>query len=268
MAMSYRVRFWDIRERPSRRRPFEVRWKVNNREKSESFATKGLAESRRSKLMTAAREGEPFDDATGLPASELRALKQSVTWYQHAHDYIDQRWDRTPGGTRRTLADALATITPALVKPSSGQPDHRVLRRALYSWAFNKNAWRSEPPEEWRKALDWVEKQSLAISSLEDPATVRKALDSLTLKLDGKPAAAKTALRKRAALSDALGFAVEQGYFAVNPLAGVKWQTPKSTEVVDPECVPNPAQVARLLAAVRDQGGRGPHLEAFFGCMY
>lgn len=81
MAMSYKVRFWDIRERPDRRKGFEVRWTVNGREKSESFLTKGLAESRRAKLMTAARDGEPFDARTGLPASELRALKQQTTWY-------------------------------------------------------------------------------------------------------------------------------------------------------------------------------------------
>ncbi|MFF7438052.1 hypothetical protein [Streptomyces sp. NPDC008122] len=39
----------------------------------------------------------------------------------HDDDVIDglgvaRRWDRTPGNTRRTLADALATITPALVR--------------------------------------------------------------------------------------------------------------------------------------------------------
>lgn len=59
----------DMRERPDRRKGFEVRWTVNGREKSESFLTKGLAESRRAKLMTAAREGEPFDTRMGLPAS-------------------------------------------------------------------------------------------------------------------------------------------------------------------------------------------------------
>ncbi|MFH8621961.1 alpha/beta fold hydrolase [Streptomyces vietnamensis] len=37
---------------------------------------------------------------------------------------------------------------------------------------------------------------------------------------------------------------------------------------VDPACVPNRTQVARLLTAVGTQQGRGPHLEAFFGCMY
>lgn len=63
------------RESPDRRKPFMVRWTVNGREKSESFMSFGLADSRRSKLMTAARDGEPFDEHTGLPASELRAIK-------------------------------------------------------------------------------------------------------------------------------------------------------------------------------------------------
>ncbi|MFJ9210479.1 hypothetical protein [Streptomyces sp. NPDC102264] len=104
--------------------------------------------------MTTAREGEPFDEHTGLPASELRAIRQRTTWYDLAHECLDQRWDRTPGNTRRTLADAFATITPALVHPGATYPRPRVLRRALYSWAFNKNARDREPIDEWRKALD------------------------------------------------------------------------------------------------------------------
>ncbi|MFI2077941.1 tyrosine-type recombinase/integrase [Streptomyces triculaminicus] len=268
MAMSYRVRFWDIRERPNRRRPFEVRWTVSGREKSESFTTKGLAESRRAKLMTAAREGEPFDESSGLPVSELRALKQRTTWYAHARDYIDQKWDRTPGNSRRTLADALATVTPALTDSASAGPDPRVLRRALYSWAFNKNAWTQEPPGEWRTALEWAERHSLPVMALDDPIVLRRGLDALTLKLDGGQAAAKTVLRKKATFSDALGFAVDKGYLRSNPIPGARWRGPESTEEVDPECVPNPTQVANLLDAVQQQRGRGPHLAPFFGCMY
>ncbi|MEU9562256.1 hypothetical protein AB0D16_09465 [Streptomyces sp. NPDC048161] len=154
MAMSYNVRFWEMRERPDRRKSFQIRWTVNAREKSESFITFALADSRRAKLMTAAREGEPFDEHTGLPASELRAIKQRTTWYDLAHEYIEQRWERTPGNTRRTLADAFATVTPALVRPGATFSDPRVLRRALYSWAFKKKAWQCEPTEEWLHALN------------------------------------------------------------------------------------------------------------------
>ncbi|MEU2790943.1 hypothetical protein [Streptomyces sp. NPDC007100] len=103
------------------------------------------------KLVTAARDGEPFDEHTGFPAPELRAIEQRTTWYDLAYEYIDQRWDRTPGNIRRSLADASATITPALVLPGVAYPEPRVLRRALYSWAFNKNAWSQERAEEWRK---------------------------------------------------------------------------------------------------------------------
>ncbi|MEH0421142.1 tyrosine-type recombinase/integrase [Streptomyces sp. B21-083] len=266
--MSYNVRFWDIWERPDRRKPFMVPWTVNGREKSESFMTVGLAESRRAKLLTAAREGEPFDELTGLPASELRAIKQRTTWYDLAHEYLDQRWDRTPGNTRRTLADAFATITPALVYAGVTYPEPRVLRRALYSWAFNKKAWGEEPVEEWRHALEWMKRNSISVSALTESDVLRRALDALCLKLDGKEAAAKTARRKRAAFNEVLNIAVEKGYFTQNPLNGLRWKAPAVNEEADPAAVPNPAQVARLLTAVAQQRGRGPHLEAFFGCMY
>lgn len=268
MAMSYKVRFWEIRERSDRRKGFEVRWTVNGREKSESFLTKGLAESRRSKLITAARDGEPFDPRTGLPASELRALKQRTTWYVLAREYIEQRWDRTPGNTRRTLADALATITPALVEPGAVYQSPRVLRRALYSWAFNKKAWGSDPQDEWKAALDWLERHSLPVSELEEHDVLRRGLDALCRKVDGNAAAAKTVKRKKAAVNEVFGVAVEKGYFGQNPLTGLRWTVPEVADEVDPECVPNPAQVARLLAAAKDLPGRGPHLYAFFGCMY
>ncbi|MGW5639476.1 tyrosine-type recombinase/integrase [Streptomyces sp. NPDC003832] len=268
MAMSYRVRFWDTRERPGRRKGFEVRWTVNGREKSESFLTKGLAESRRSKLVTAARDGEPFDTKTGLPASELRALKQRTTWYVLAQEYIEQRWDRTPGNTRRTLADALATITPAFVEPEHISRAPQELRRALYSWAFNKKAWREDPPEEWQAALDWLQRHSLPVGELADPDVLRRGLDALCRKVDGAAAAAKTVKRKKAAVNEVFGVAVERGYFTQNPLSGLRWSAPEVADEVDPDCVPNPAQVGRLLAAVRALPGRGPHLYAFFGCMY
>jgi integrase len=220
--------------------------------------------------MTALRKGEQFDVETGLPASELRALNGAVTWYEHTLAYVGSRWDRLPAKSRRNDADALATITPALVKTTTGRPAPRVLRRALYGWAYNKSRWDEEPPADVADALRWVEKNSVAISALENPATLRAALDALSTLLDGSPAAGRTARRKRACLSDVLGLAVERRYFTipVNPLTTVKWTAPKSTEEVDPASVANPRQVRELLEAVRAQGERGAHLEAFFGCLY
>ncbi|WP_234436978.1 hypothetical protein [Streptomyces maremycinicus] len=43
----------------------------------------------------------------------------------------------------------------------------------------------------------------------------------------------------------------------------MRWSAPEVADEVDPDCVPNPAQVGRLLAAVRALPGRGPHLYAY-----
>ncbi|MGH1554213.1 hypothetical protein ACRAWF_26560 [Streptomyces sp. L7] len=72
------------------------------------------------------------------------------------------------------MADALATVTPALVEPESVYEAPRVLRRALYSWAFNKNAWNTDPSEEWQAALDWLQRHSLSVSELEERDTLRR----------------------------------------------------------------------------------------------
>lgn len=55
---------------------------------------------------------------------------------------------------------------------------------------------------------------------------------------------------------------------AEKPLHAVRWKAPERVEEDDPECVPEPRQAAELLAAVRAQGARGRHLQAFFGCVY
>ena len=126
---SYTVKIWSIRKRDYRK-PYQLRWKVGPRPHSESFLTMGLAESRRAQLITAAREGEPFDVDTGLPKSMVDK-ERDISWFEHARKYIEMKWDDSPGNTRRTLSEAMATVTPAFVKDTKGMPDARTVRRAL-----------------------------------------------------------------------------------------------------------------------------------------
>ncbi|MEU7051289.1 tyrosine-type recombinase/integrase [Streptomyces eurythermus] len=264
---SYTVKIWAIRKRDYRK-PYQVRWKVDTRPHAESFLTLGLAESRRAQLITAAREGEPFDVDSGMPKSMV-VKERDISWYEHARNYIGMKWDHSPGSTRRTLAEAMATVTPVFVKDAKGMPDAKVVRQALYGWAFNKNRWNEEPPADVAKVLEWFQRKSLPTSALSDLPLMRAALNAVSLKLDGKTAAAGTISRKRAIFYNALEFAVESELLADNPLVRLKWKAPEQVvEEVDPECVPNPEQAAKLLAAVRDQSPRGRRLVAFFGCIY
>jgi integrase len=61
---------------------------------------------------------------------------------------------------------------------------------------------------------------------------------------------------------------VEARRLASNPLAQVQWTLPDTVDEVDPGCVANPRQARQLLNAVAEQGKRGQHLKAFFGCLY
>lgn len=264
---SYTVRIWGIRKRDYRK-PYQLRWKVGDQPHSESFLTMGLAESRRAQLITAARAGEPFDVASGLPKSQVSS-QRDISWYEHARAYIEMKWPLSPGSTRRTLAEAMATVTPSLVKDTKGMADIRTVRTALYGWAFNMNRWELEPPPDVAKVLAWFERKSIPTSALSNRMQVRTALDALTKKLNGETASASTIRRKRAIFHNAIVYAVDAGLLTENPLPGIQWKLPEPVEEeVDPACVPDPKQAARLLAAVREQSARGRRLAAFFGCIY
>jgi hypothetical protein len=53
---------------------------------------------------------------------------------------------------------------------------------------------------------------------LADPQVTRRALDALTLRLDGTRAAAATITRKRAVFHGCLDYAAELGLLEANPL--------------------------------------------------
>jgi hypothetical protein len=108
-----------IRRRPGRRRPFEVRWRAAGRSKSKSFITRKLADSYRAELVRAARMGLEFDPLTGEPAPWNLPEPPMVTWYQQATAYAVMKWPSLAAHSRASVAEALATVTPALTRPDA-----------------------------------------------------------------------------------------------------------------------------------------------------
>ncbi|MGQ0480591.1 MAG: hypothetical protein ACT4O0_06115 [Pseudonocardia sp.] len=134
MTSTYKVRFWEVRKR-NRARPYDVRWLTEGREHSESFVTKALANARRSELMQAARRGEAFEIASGLPVSEVRR-KSSPTLVELAAEYVAMQWPDQAANSRRSRSEALATACAAFVVDAAGRPEVRELRRVLtVSWS-------------------------------------------------------------------------------------------------------------------------------------
>lgn len=269
MEITYRVRvnkteLW----KGTRKRTYWVRWTIDGKRWKEGFSTSAQAESFRAELVRAANTGQAFDVATGRPVSMARK-KEAQSWYAFACDYIDMKWPHAAATYRRSMAEALQTVTLALLATRRGIPDERVLRSALLRHAFNTQH-RDDPdlPEESARALRWTAKNTLPVSALSEPRVMRAALDAIARRLDGKPASATVVNRKRAVLYNALDYAVELNLLETNPIPNVKWKAPKASHAIDRRTVMNPIQARSVLRSVGDLGRSGRRLAAFFAVMY
>lgn len=282
MDMTFDVRIWSIREKArtsaaaskAARKSYIVRWRVGKDRHSKTYATRALADSFRSRLVSAQKVGEAFRFLDGLPASTGRdAVKQS--WFEFAQSYVDLKWTRAAAKSRAGNADTMASATPAMFATTRGKPPDTLLRKAMTGWAFNTKRRDTERPPEIDRALRWLASNTLPISQLDDPAMARRMLEQLAVKMDGKPAAAKTVSRKRAVLFNALEHAIESKLITKNRLAEIKWTAPKEVKAIDKRLVINPDHARALLAAVASQQidgqprrSSGPMLVAFFAVMY
>jgi integrase len=106
------------------------------------------------------------------------------------------------------------------------------------------------------------------VSALAEPNTVRAVLDSLTRRLDARPAAASVVGRRRRIFNTSCEYAVERKLLPSNPIPPLKWKLPKAIHAVDRRSVANPVQARTLLAAVAQQHRSGTRLVALFGCLY
>lgn len=163
----------------------------------------------------------------------------------------------------------MITVTPVMLSARSSPDEEKAIRSALFNWAFNARR-RGSPaqPEEATALLAFVARSSLPLSDITKPQRARAALEAVSIKLDGTRSAGRTATMKRAILSNALSYAVELGLIDSNPLGAINWKAPRSSVGVDRRIVVNPEQARALLEAVRNTPRSGPHLVAFFACIY
>jgi hypothetical protein len=266
------VRFWEIQHKKSRpRRPYGVRWIAGGKEHQEWFANKAQANSRRSELMTAARNGEPFDVETGLPVSEVKR-RSSLSFVSAAQVYVDMKWPDAAAKTRISMVDALATAAVALMREVPGKPADADVRRLLVAHLLPPTTRDNYLSAEDGVIASWICQHSRPLYDLMDAAAARSVLDAVATKMDGKSAAATVYRRKRAVLFNLLSYAVEADLLADNPLVKIKRKAPKIDGEVDPGVVANPQQVRELLTGVtyvgRRNKDRGRHLFAFFATCY
>jgi integrase len=251
-----------------RKTTYWVRWTVDGKPFKEAHSTKALADSVRSKLLAAARDGIAFDVYSGRPVTMLRQTSNGLSWYEFVREFVDMKWPDASPTHRKTIADALAPITEAMFSTHRGRPRHDVMRKALRQLFNAKHRDTANTPE-ITAAMTWVSRNTRPVADLTKPEVLRKLLNDIEMKLDGTRASADTIRLRRTTLGNALDYAVERKVLAANPLMQVKTKKRKTVvHQVDRRSVINPAQARALLNAVGQIQRSGPALVAFFGLMY
>lgn len=273
MAVGYKVRIWSIRTHANKTKSttYSLRWIVEGAAHPfcTSFDTKGMAEAFRAKLIAAKSNGEAFDLAEGLPISMLRQRRDGKTWHQLAVEYVDLKWPHRAPGSRRTLAESIATLTCGLVEQSAKRSAPENLYKALVHWAYNKPRREAGPPPvEYAEAIRWIERHSLPVSAFLDPKVVRLAYATITVKPDGTKFKANTVESKRTGLTGPIRYAIETGLLDYNPLDRIKFERPRKSAAIDRRSVVNLDQARALIRAVATSGTTGPRLVAFFATLY
>ena len=254
---SYDVRFWDIKKLGNGTAArYRVRWAVDGREHCKSFKARPLADGFLTDLKDAVRDRRPFNPSTGLPGAETTE-GEMITWYEHARAYAEAKWQNLAPVSRRSVAEALVTVTTALTTKEPGAPEGKVLRQALFAWAFNPATGQLDPPPEIAAALDWAERASLPVAELEDTATVRLALAACAKTLTGKAAAGQPSGASGRCSTTRSATPSSRATSPLTRSTASSGRTPAVAQSVDRRVVVSPAQARCLLAAVRALSGRG-----------
>ncbi|MGW2366554.1 tyrosine-type recombinase/integrase [Streptomyces sp. NPDC001667] len=225
-----------------------------------------LADSFRSGLVTAAREGQAFSLTTGLPVSHETG-SSGLNWYDFALQFTDAQWHRTAGNSRKNTSKAMMSATVALLRTQSTPFKPVDLRTALREFAFNTKR-REEAPPEVASILKWVERNTLSMAAWEDPDKVEDVLRAVDTRLDGKRAAASSVKRNRRILNVAMEYAVKHRILRVNPLPKGRGATPRTANAVDRRSLIHPDRMARILARIRRRSRGGRRLHTYFATLY
>ncbi|GAA3433367.1 tyrosine-type recombinase/integrase [Kutzneria kofuensis] len=272
MKTTYKVNVWAIKtlkptaDGKKRPKPYGVRWVTAGEEHSEWYKTIKLADSRRSELLQAAKRGEAFDIATGLPESEW-PQREPRSLLKLAQEFIDEEWNESAPNTRKRYVDTLAVAVAAFVKRDGSVPDGRKLRRVLTTHLLPTNRRDRQLTDDEARTAEWVVSASRPVSDLAKKVEIGNVLRALGRNLNGTAAASWTTRTRRGVLHHLMEFAIDVEELDANPVTRSKVATHVGSSEVDPRVVLNPKQAPQVLAAVT-YAGRREYLYGFFGAMY
>lgn len=233
------------------KRPWIARWRVDGKDHSRSFRVRSEGERFRSALLVAQQKGEPFDPATGEPASWSPAADDTAV-HDWARTWVGEQWSEWAPRTRRSAIEALCRLLPLLVVPVA-PPAPAGLRRHLDSWLPPDDGAASDEGFD-EEATAWLDQWSLRLRQL-DRATLAEVDRCLGLRDDGGPLAPNTANRRRTVSRACIRRAVDLGVLEVDPWPAAprgrsRRKSVRARPAVAVRSLPGPTAMAAVLDAM------------------
>lgn len=259
MSRPQRIRFFEPTKRGKR---FRVRWRIQGTPGHEkTFQRKVEAKRFLKSLEDAYEEGERFDIRSGLPVSWSQGAGTSVA--EFARQWYLQRWPGKAAKTRSSDAEMLVDVVAATLLREA--PEDTDVRRWIRTVVCARPAGAEEPG-----AIDPVDDASLARAAVHverwSPKLNQIGVDEaralwaqLGRRLDGTPAAASTATRRRTLARRFFDDAARDGKLASNPFREVALASRVPSGEVDPSQLPSPGEareLIRLIGVSSDYGTR------------
>lgn len=238
-------------------RRWYVRWRVDGRDRTRSFKAKAEAERFRTQLQYHASEGTTFEPETGEPVAWALAKR---TWWEWSREFLTLKWPQWSGNTRRTAVEAVAMLTPLLVRKGAVPPD------GLQVWLRSTGCLPLEQLDLDDPMVRWLDRWSIPLNEITPPV-LERALTLATTRKDGRPMAVSVIRRLRMQLNAILQAAVRRELLVSNPMLRVEWKAPERTIEVDVATVPSPGEVAEVIDYVERLPTSGAKYAALFACI-
>lgn len=204
---------------PKAQRRYRVKWRVDGLDRTRSLKTRVEADRLRAQLLDAAVAGAAFDLRTGVPEAWVT---HRVTWFEWSVQWLELKWPKWAGNSRRSAVETLTALTPHLARPGSPSAPTEVV-------GFLRAA---------GPVPTWLQRWSVPLDEVT-PALIETALDAATTRLDGRPMSATVARRCKNMPGSVLRSAVRHELLDRNPMDRVEWRTPERDTTLDVSTVPS-----------------------------
>jgi len=263
------VRIWSIQDRTSwkspRRRPYVVRWVVDGHRFSRGHETRARADRYRSRLMTAAHDGERFDVRRGEPVSWAPSVEETPV-HAWARTWVGQEWDGWAPRSRASVVESLERFVPLAVDAQAPPPPPG-MRAHLHATLRPGSVIDPDSPEE-----RWLARWGLTLSQL-DSARLAEVERRLGVGDAGQPLAASTAGRFRKNAHACVSRAVALGLLQVDPWpprprGRSRRKSERKRQVVDVRRLPDPEGMADIIRAIRSHQPGSRNYQAMTAVSY